>query len=117
MTVQTAPITITQQGDVHVVEFTTTRLSDDSVVMLVKEALDPLIQAEVKLVLDFTPIQHVSSTMLGLLINLNSGIKRVNGQLRLVGFGPELKATFEITQLHKLFRIFPDRDSGLKSFA
>jgi len=112
------PLSVTQQKDVRVVEFTNNRILDEANIAEIGTGLNSLIDERnnPKLLLDFGTVDHLSSAALGMLINANKRIKEKNGQLRLANIKPQIYEVFVITKLNKLFKILPSRDEALASF-
>jgi anti-sigma B factor antagonist len=112
------PLTIIPVKDVSVVEFTNNRILDESVLEEIRNTLTRLVEAATtpKLLLDFVNVDHMSSAALGLLINVNKGIKEKNGQLRLTNIKPQIFEVFVTTRLNKVFKVLPDRKEALASF-
>lgn len=118
MSEQTPPISVVQNKDIRIVEFTSTKILDEANISEIGTTLNALIDevANPKLLLDFASVEHLSSAALGMLINANNRIKQRNGQLRLANIKPQIFEVFVITKLNKLFRILPDRAGALESF-
>ena len=112
------PLSVTQQKDVRVVEFTNNRILDEANIAEIGTGLNVLIDERnnPKLLLDFGSVDHLSSAALGMLINANKRVKEKNGQLRLANIKPQILEVFEITKLNKLFKILGSRDDGLASY-
>ena len=112
------PLSVTQQKDIRVVEFTNNRILDEANIAEIGQELNRLIDERnnPKLLLDFGTVDHLSSAALGMLINVNKRVKEKNGQLRLTSIKPPIFEVFVITKLNKLFRILPGRTEGLASF-
>lgn len=112
------PISVLQQKDVRIVEFTNNKILDEANITEIGATLNTLIdeRPNPKLLLDFSNVDHLSSAALGMLINANNRIKQKNGQLRLSNIKPQIFEVFVITKLNKLFRILPDRQDALGSF-
>ena len=112
------PLSVTQQKDVRVVEFTNNRILDEANIAEIGTGLNSLIDERnnPKLLHDFGTVDHLSSSALGMLINANKRIKEKNGQLRLANIKPQIYEVFVITKLNKLFKILPSRDEALASF-
>lgn len=115
---ESPPLSVVQQKDVRIVEFTNNKILDEANIQQIQETLNSLIDEEQfpKLLLDFSTVDHLSSAALGMLINANNRIKQKNGQLRLSNIKPQIYDVFVITKLNKLFKIFPQRDEAMKSF-
>ena len=112
------PLSVTQQKDVRVVEFTNNRILDAANIAEIGTSLGALIDERhpPKLLLDFNTVDHLSSAALGMLITANKRIKEKNGQLRLANIKPQILEVFVITKLNKLFKILPNREEALASF-
>jgi anti-sigma B factor antagonist len=112
------PLSVTQQKDVRVVEFTNNRILDEANIAEIGTSLNSLIDERnnPKLLLDFGTVDHLSSAALGMLINANKRIKEKNGQLRLANIKSQIYEVFVITKLNKLFQIHPTAAEALKSF-
>jgi anti-sigma B factor antagonist len=68
-----------------------------------------------KILLDFTHVQYLSSTMIAQLAALERQVKQAKGRLKLCGLGPILRDTMRIGHLERLFDIYDDAQSALKS--
>ena len=68
-----------------------------------------------KILLDFTHVQYVSSTMLAQITKLEREVEQAKGKLKLCGLGPVLKDTLRISHLERMFAIYDDADAALKS--
>ena len=114
----TSPVSVTQQKDINVIQFTNNRILDEANIAEIGNTLRGLIEdrSNPKLLLDFSAVDHLSSAALGMLINANNSIKQRNGQLRLTNIKPQIYEVFVITKLNKLFRILPSREEALASF-
>jgi anti-sigma B factor antagonist len=112
------PLSVTQQKDVRVIEFTNNRILDEANIAEIGTGLGALIEERnnPKLLLDFATVDHLSSAALGMLINADKKIKQKNGQLRLANIKPQIFEVFVITKLNKLFKILPNREEALASF-
>jgi anti-sigma B factor antagonist len=112
------PVSVTQQKDVRIVEFTNNRILDEANIADIGSSLNALIDEKnnPKLLLDFNTVDHLSSAALGMLINANKRIREKNGQLRLANIKPQIFEVFVITKLNKLFKILPNRDDAMASF-
>ena len=76
----------------------------------------PIDHGRSRILLDFTHIRYLSSSMLGQLARLARDVESARGQLKITGLGPVLRDTFRISHLEPLFEIYDDRASALKAF-
>lgn len=104
--------------DVTIVTFQDTALLDTIRIQNVGNALYDLVEQQnrVRLVLDFSNVRSLSSSMLGVLLTLKSKLEDVGGRVVLCGLAKDLRRLFEMTALHKLFQFMPDADQALASF-
>lgn len=112
------PVSVIQQKDIRIVEFTNNKILDEANIVEIGQTLVSLVDERdyPRLLLDFATVDHLSSAALGMLINISNRIKKKNGQLRLANIKPQILEVFVITKLNKLFRILPTRDEALASF-
>jgi len=106
-------------GGVAVVDFVDSGLMfESSLIQDLGEELQSLLtdHGRTKILLDFTHVQYLSSTMLGQLARLAKEIEKAKGQLKLIGLGPVLRDTFRISHFESLFAIYDDQASALKAF-
>jgi len=104
---------------VTAVGFTDRKILDENVISQIAEELNRLLESPVppSLLLDFKDVEHLSSAALGMLIILNSNVKRRGGRLKMCGIRPEIREVFEITRLDKLFEIHDDAAQAVAGFA
>jgi anti-sigma B factor antagonist len=73
--------------------------------------------ASTKILLDFSHVQYLSSTMLAKLARLEQQVGQVKGHLKLCGLGPVLMDTFRIGHFDRVFSIYDDAESALRAFS
>ena len=104
---------------ITVVQFVNSQLMfATSVVDEIGDELESLISehAYPKIVLDFRDVQYVSSMMLAKLANLQKHADVAKRQLKLCGLGPVLQDTFRIGHFDRVFSVYDDAESAVKSF-
>ena len=118
MAEQSPPVSVVQNKDIRVVEFTSAKILDEANIKEIGDGLNSLVDERTnpKLLLDFATVDHLSSAALGMLINVNKRVRERNGQLRLTNIKPQIFEVFVITKLNKLFRIMPNRQEAITSF-
>ena len=70
-----------------------------------------------RVVLSFLGVHHLTSLVLGKLLQVNKRLAESGGELRLADIDPRLYEVFAITHLDRLFRIFERQDEAIASFA
>ena len=110
-------IQIDHRGDVTVVDLLDHEILDELRINEISDSLFAVVdeQTQVKLVLNFQAVTHLSSSALGTLIRLNKKIEESKGQFRLCSIRKSLYEIFVITRLNKVFKIHDDVDAAIKS--
>jgi len=112
---QEQKFTVSKRGQTTIVKLAGPRVTDqvfinelgDELVALLEQADPP------DLLIDLDEIEFLSSSVLGKLIRLLKRTRQANGRLRLCSIRPSIYEVFEITQLNKVFEIYPDADEAL----
>ena len=101
--------------DVVVVTLLIKKILVQSDIQMLQDSIMPLVEegAGVKLVLDFTEVEFLSSSVLGLLIRISKKIYETGGELRLCSIDAKINEIFKITRLDKVFQILPDKDAAI----
>lgn len=69
-----------------------------------------------KLVVDFSNVEHLSSSVLGMLLTIDKKIQQQKGQLKLSGIRASIQEVFKITRLDQVFDIYPTLEEAIKDF-
>jgi anti-sigma B factor antagonist len=115
MTENPPKFSLSKVGQTAVVKVTGPRLTD---VVYITELGDEL-QAVLEqarppdLLIDLDEVEFLSSSVLGKLIRLLKRTRQLGGRLRLCSIRPSILEVFEITQLNKVFEIYPDAGEAL----
>ncbi len=104
--------------DVTIVTFQDNVLLDAASIQAVGNSLYELVDQRDRrrLVLDFSKVRNLSSSMLGVLLTLKEKLDEIDGRVVLVGLSKELKRLFDMTALDRLFQFAPSADEGLGVF-
>jgi len=107
-----------KQGDVHIVLFKDKKILDDATLDEIKAEVAQLLGKATapNVLLDFSPVEFMSSAMLGLLGQMHRKITAGKGRLKMCGIRPEIFQVFKLTSLDKLFSIHKDAASALATF-
>ena len=68
-----------------------------------------------KMIFDFESVKFFSSQVLGLLLDIRAKVKPYNGEVVISAINPQLHRVFKITNLDKVFRFFPDKESAFQA--
>ncbi len=109
---------VNQVGDVTVVHFVDRKILDEVSIQELGQELFDLVERDnrLKLLLNFSQVEFLSSAALGKLITLDKKMKAHNGQLKLSNVRPEIYEVFAITKLNKLFDMKDDEADALEAF-
>lgn len=112
----------------HESKFTATQVNDTTVVQLTESSItDPLYIIELSdelsstlknadpsdMLIDFSNVEYLSSTMLGTLTRLFRQTHEQEGRIRLCSIRPDVLEVFKITKLDTIFEIYPDAQAAL----
>ena len=105
-------------GGVVVANFTDASILDAQAIESIGQQLYELVdeKAQRKILLDFSRVRFLSSSMLGVLISLQKKAQAIKGQVAICSLIPDLKKPFKITHLDKLFKFYDDEEEALNSF-
>ena len=112
-------IQVSEANGVLVIRFTDRQLFDERTV---REVADQILAAlpndgsPIRLILDFTDINLVSSTLLSKLILLQRRVATSGGKLRLCELSPVIQQVFRTANLDRLFTIDRDQRTALDTF-
>ncbi len=111
-------LTIKDSGGVSVVEFSDRKILDELAISEISEELAAAVgrMREVKMLLSFKNVEHLSSAALSMLITLNKQVNERKGQLKLSDIAPPIYEVFKITRLNKLFSIYGTAPEALADF-
>lgn len=73
-------------------------------------------QARRKILLDFSRVRFLSSTMLGVLLSMRKQLAAIKGRMAICGLRPELRRVFKVSKLEKLFEFYDKEEQALNSF-
>ena len=114
----TRRIDIEEVDDVTIATFIDKKILDETNIQIIGSQLFGLVEEDgrLKILLDFTNVEYLSSAALGKLITMDKKVKAAKGKLRLCGIRAEIYEVFAITRLNKLFSIFDDQEKALDGF-
>ena len=104
--------------DVTIVNFQDVSILDTSQIEQIGTELYDYVdnRGRKRLVLDFSNVQFLSSSALGMLITLHKKAVAAKGSLVMCGMRKELMKVFEITNLTKVFTFKTDEKEALATF-
>ena len=115
----TPRIQVTETNGVKVVRFLDHQLFDERTVREVADQIAAALPNDgspIRLVVDFSDVNLVSSTLLSKLILLQRRVEATRGKLRLCDLSPIIQQVFRTSNLDRLFSIDRDQRTSLESF-
>ncbi len=108
-------ISIDFRGQVIVATLEDEKILDDTQLQALSDSFLPLIEQNdgLQLIIDFSKVKFLTSSVLGLLIRVSKKIYEKDGALRLCSINPKIQEVFKITRLDKIFEIFPDWEDAM----
>ncbi|MCX5666960.1 MAG: STAS domain-containing protein [Candidatus Omnitrophica bacterium] len=83
----------------------------------IKKAFAELInQKPPRLIVNFSKVNYIDSSGLGILVELLKRVKVYGGSLKLTNLSPMIKSMFEIMKLDKIFDILSDEEGAIAAF-
>lgn len=113
----TPRLDVTEENGVKLVKFQDRRLFDDGVVREVGDQLFALLprSGPIAMVLDFSGVETISSSMLGKFLLLQRKVDNAGGRLRLCEMSSVVQSIFSTTNLDRLFKIGRDRHEAVEA--
>ncbi|MHC4386183.1 MAG: STAS domain-containing protein [Planctomycetota bacterium] len=103
------------RGPVVIATLTDEKILDEDQLRGLEGSFLPLIEQTpgIQLIIDFTNVKFLTSSVLGLLIRISKKAYETEGELRLCSIGPKILEVFRITRLDKIFDISTSVDDAM----
>ncbi|MCU0918016.1 MAG: STAS domain-containing protein [Planctomycetes bacterium] len=110
-----AGLDIAVEGNAAVASFKNACISDVEEITNASAQVKQYIEANQprKMVFDFDGVKFFSSQVLGLLLEARARLESHSGQVAITSLSPQLQRVFKITNLDKIFHLYPDRAAAL----
>jgi anti-sigma B factor antagonist len=112
-------IRLEDRGEVVVVYFTPTSILEQGMIdQIGRELAGATLEAagNKKLLLNFQDIKFMASMMIGKILQVHKQCKNDKIKLKLCSISSNIMEVFKITNLTKLFEIYPDEASAVAAF-
>lgn len=103
------------RGQVIIAILADEKILDEDQLQDLEGSFLPLIEKtpEIQLIIDFSNVKFLTSSVLGLLIRISKKVYETNGALRLCSIDSKIMDVFRITRLDKIFEIMADVDDAM----
>jgi anti-sigma B factor antagonist len=108
--------TFREVGSVTIVDLSGMFMLGESSAVLRTAILDLTGKRQSKIVLNFREVTSIDSAGVGELVAAYAEIKRIEGRVRLLNPPKKVCDMLELTQLSKIFQVYADEPSALRSF-
>jgi anti-anti-sigma factor len=114
-----AGLDIAVEGNAAIASFKSTCISDVEEITNASTQVKQYIEANRprKMVFDFDGVKFFSSQVLGLLLEARARLESHSGQVAITSLSPQLQRVFRITNLDKIFSLYPDRATAIAPLA
>ncbi len=104
--------------NVVLAKVTKERLLDPPSITALGEALTQILDRypRISLVLDLADVGYMSSAVLGKLIATHKQVKALKGRMCLAGVRPALLPLFKVTNLDKVFEMYPEAEPAMRQY-
>lgn len=103
-------------GDVVVEKVNLTRATLKEAEEFKKTLLNDIDDGNRKIIVDLSDCEFIDSTFLGALVVSLKKIATLGGDLKLVGFKPNVRSMFELTRMYRVFESYSTTEQALESF-
>lgn len=111
-------LTVRRSTDAFVVGCKAPKIVEQQMIEEIGTALGDLVKNEssLKVVLDFSGVNHLSSGALGMLVTLYKDTVARDGSMKISSISPQIAEVFKITRLSKFFDVYENSDQAVASF-
>ena len=82
-----------------------------------KQAIEPTLDSESKVVLDLSDLEFVDSSGLGTFLSCMRKLHAKGGDLKLASMANSVRTVFELVRMHRVVDICNDPDEAIRRFA
>ena len=105
-----------RQGDVHLIIAEGEMVTGEADILL-KQAFDGILRGgDTRVVVDFSAVPYIDSSVLGQLVHGYSLLKKKGGGLKLLNPSPRILDLLSLTRLITIFEIHKDRGEAINSW-
>src|SRR5215510_11422763 len=81
-----------------------------------KRDITPILQANMKIVIDLERVRFVDSSGLGAILSCLRYLEGQGGHLKLCSLSKQVRTSFELVRMHRVFDILGSRDEAINAF-
>jgi anti-sigma B factor antagonist len=103
-------------GKIAIIEVRGSLTGDEDTEQFREEVADFLEQGNKSLIINLERVNYMNSLGLGALISAHASVKKVNGEIKLVGVSKNIQNLFTITRLITIFDVQESVNEAVESF-
>lgn len=81
-----------------------------------RQQVDDTLKRKQQIVLDLSKMAFVDSSGLNVLISCQRQINAAGGEMKLCALSPQVRALFQLMQMHRVFSIYNTPEEALRAF-
>jgi anti-sigma B factor antagonist len=108
--------TLREIGPVTIIDLSGIFMLGESSAVLRKAILDLIGKRQRKIILNFRDVSSIDSAGVGELVAAYTEIRHIEGRVRLLNPPKKVCEMLELTQLSRVFQVYADEPSALRSF-
>jgi anti-sigma B factor antagonist len=82
-----------------------------------KRDIADILAVDTQLVIDCSRLRFIDSSGLGVMLSCLRQLSAQGGDLKLCGMSKQVRATFELVRMHRIFDIFPTCEEAVGAFS
>jgi anti-sigma B factor antagonist len=108
---------VDNSSPITLISFKAAAIVDERVIRIISDELLRLQQTGCRFILlDFSDVRHMSSSILATLITLHKRLTEAKGRLALSSLKPDIAKVFQVTHLDRILTIYPDLNTARLQF-
>lgn len=118
-TPEQAGLSVDVQGSITVIRFLDRRLIDAQQIQRAGDTLNGIAKASAKprMLIDFDKVEYLSSSAVGILMQLQTLITQRKGRMALAGMDPEIRKLFTMLKLQKMLTLCDTLEEARRSLS
>jgi anti-sigma B factor antagonist len=108
---------VKKSGDMAIVEILKQEITMYEIDKVKKEFSDIIEKDSKNILVNFKKLEFISSLVIAALVYLHKKAKENNGKLKFCELTPKVKEIFEVTDLDKVFDVYPTESAAIAKFA
>lgn len=108
---------VKKSGDVAILEILKQEITMYEIDKVKKEFSEIIEKDSKNLLVNFKKLEFISSLVIAALVYIHKKVKEKSGRLKFCELNPKVKEIFEVTDLDKVFEVYPTENAALSKFA